>query len=104
MQSRPGSRQGILTNKLSGSPPLRVSTAVDQEFDGGPDMSQGSMGTGEGRSGVGEESEGEGGISVERSKLEAYLVIQTCIEPGFFMAHPGQAGLDCRRIRAFHRL
>jgi len=56
------------------------------------------------RRGGGVKDQQGGSVTTERAKLEAYLVIQTCIEPGFFMAHPGQAGLDCRRIRAFHRL
>ena len=40
----------------------------------------------------------------DRAKLEAYLVLQTILDPAYLMSYPGIAGLDCKRIRSFHRV
>jgi len=100
-----GSRQGVGPTPPSSS--LLGPASADL---GGNDLAGDDAGVGGeagvqgGRRGGGVKDQQGGSVTTERAKLEAYLVIQTCIEPGFFMAHPGQAGLDCRRIRAFHRL
>ena len=55
--------------------------------------------------GGGEEEESvEENVSSDRAKLEAYLVLQTILDPAYLMSYPGIAGLDCKRIRSFHRV
>ena len=51
-----------------------------------------------------EEEEEEESVSSDRAKLEAYLVLQTILDPAYLMSYPGIAGLDCKRIRSFHRV
>jgi len=51
-----------------------------------------------------EEEEEEESVSPDRAKLEAYLVLQTILDPAYLMSYPGIAGLDCKRIRSFHRV
>ena len=54
--------------------------------------------------GVEEEEEEEESVSPDRAKLEAYLVLQTILDPAYLMSYPGIAGLDSKRIRSFHRV
>jgi hypothetical protein len=51
-----------------------------------------------------EEEEEEESVSPDRAKLEAYLVLQTILDPAYLMSYPGIAGLECKRIRSFHRV
>jgi hypothetical protein len=51
-----------------------------------------------------EEESVEESVSSDRAKLEAYLVLQTILDPAYLMSYPGIAGLDCKRIRSFHRV
>jgi hypothetical protein len=51
-----------------------------------------------------EEESVEESVSSDRAKLEAYLVLQTILDPAYLMSYPGITGLDCKRIRSFHRV